>query len=447
MKTTETRSDRRFPPLPRGLRVAVGVALALGAAACTTPQKRVEQGMQLEQRGRPAEAAERYIAALRRDPSLADARTRLQEAGDRAVADWLAEAASADAGAAADAFLRADALRRDASSVGVQLAAPADYDRRRRAALDRAIDQAIAESERSAAGGDFSGSVRWLERARERWQPSPEQRAELDDARFEATLSWAEGEMRGGRFRAAYERAEQAALVYGRDSQRAARARELQTVALERGTVRAAVLPVGATANARRDVHEDFLPELNDALEERYWLRPPLFVDVLDPQRVAREARRQGYTRQTPTTREVAILGGGLGVELVAVAELDSVRRAESDVRTERRAARTREGADTAYTVRQGRQEVWGRVTYALVDVASRRVIDQGSTSASASARFRRGVYAGDYRTLNLTREQRDLFDSRAGDDAERQLVRELAAALSERLGREVYDVLLRHVD
>ena len=37
--------------------------------------------MKLEERGRPADAARRYVDALRRDPSLADARARLEESG------------------------------------------------------------------------------------------------------------------------------------------------------------------------------------------------------------------------------------------------------------------------------------------------------------------------------------------------------------------------------
>ena len=48
------------------------------AAGCMSANKRLEQGMKLEERGRPADAARRYIDALRRDPSLADARARLE---------------------------------------------------------------------------------------------------------------------------------------------------------------------------------------------------------------------------------------------------------------------------------------------------------------------------------------------------------------------------------
>ncbi|HEX5727533.1 MAG TPA: hypothetical protein VFX98_18820, partial [Longimicrobiaceae bacterium] len=72
------------------------LALAL-AAGCVTAAERFEQGVELEERGRPADAAERYIDALRKDPSLADARRRLQDAGDRAAADYLERAGAADA--------------------------------------------------------------------------------------------------------------------------------------------------------------------------------------------------------------------------------------------------------------------------------------------------------------------------------------------------------------
>src|SRR5215213_9953121 len=235
---------RRAPAARAAL---VGIAIALGAAACASAGKRYEQGMELEQRGRPADAAGRYIDALKRDPSLADARARLQETGDRAVAEYLGEAQGHETagrpGDAAEAILRADALRRDASAVGVTLAAPADYAARRRAALDRAIDAARREGEAASERGEFQEAMRMLDRAQSRWQPSPAQRGELDEARFATYLAWAGAEADAGRFRAAFQRAEQAATVFGGGSPAAERARALQEDVLRRGTLRVAILP------------------------------------------------------------------------------------------------------------------------------------------------------------------------------------------------------------
>src|SRR5829696_2586814 len=132
--------------LRRAAVVAALLPLAM-AAGCMSAGKRLEQGIKLEERGRPADAARRYVDALRRDPNLADARARLQESGRLAVEQCLAESgAHSSAGNpsdAAEALLQLDALRRDVASVGVELAVPADYAQHRRAVLDAAIEGSI----------------------------------------------------------------------------------------------------------------------------------------------------------------------------------------------------------------------------------------------------------------------------------------------------------------
>src|SRR5438874_4362552 len=100
-------------------------------AACASASKRYEQGQKLEREGRAADAAQRYLQALKKDRTLESARVGLRDAGARAVADYVRQAASEDsagnADGAADAFVSADALRRDASAVAVEIPAPDDY--------------------------------------------------------------------------------------------------------------------------------------------------------------------------------------------------------------------------------------------------------------------------------------------------------------------------------
>ena len=60
----------------------LGFALVVAGSACTSATKRLEQGQQLEQQGRRTDAARRYIDALRKDPSLTEARQRLFETGN-----------------------------------------------------------------------------------------------------------------------------------------------------------------------------------------------------------------------------------------------------------------------------------------------------------------------------------------------------------------------------
>ncbi|HEX8213700.1 MAG TPA: hypothetical protein VF584_26275 [Longimicrobium sp.] len=419
------------------------------ATACASAEKRMNQGMALEQRGRPADAAERYIDALNKDPSLTTARARLQETGDRAVQEAIAESAAlAAAGRAADAantLLRLDALGRDASAVGVRLALPADYAQRRRATFDRAIDDAIAYAERAEGSGGFDEAVSRLERA-SRWEPGVGQRTGLDRARFGAQLGWAEAGMRAGQYRAAHERARAAAALFGRESPEARRALALQEEALRRGTLRVAILPVGSEPGARARLPDDLVPALNDALELNHWTRAPLFVQVLDPRTVRGAARRHGYARQAASLRDAVELGRSVGAELVVRAAIDSVVVTESGLRESRRPARTAAGADTAYTVREGRRAMRVRVTYTVVRVNDYRESPEERVWASADTDFREAVYRGNPRELTLASRERDLFDERRAGRAGRALIDELTRDLGPRMEREVFERLVRDV-
>ncbi|HEY0154698.1 MAG TPA: hypothetical protein VGB92_21975 [Longimicrobium sp.] len=424
-------------------------ALVLVLAACASAEKRMNQGMALEQRGRPADAAERYIDALKKDPSLTTARARLQETGDRAVQEAISESAALAAGGrpaeAANTLLRLDELGRDAAAVGVRLTMPADYAQRRRATFDRAIDDAIAYAERAEGSGGFDEAVSRLERAG-RWEPGPGQRAGLDRARFEAQLGWAEAGLRAGQYRDAHERARAAAALFGRESPEASRALALQEEALRRGTLRVAILPVGSEPGARAKLPDDLVPALNDALELNHWTRAPLFVQVLDPRTVRGAARRHGYARQAATLRDAVELGRAVGAELVVRAAIDSVVVTESGVRETRRTARTSAGADTAYTVREGRRAMRVRVTYTVVRVNDYRESSEERVWASADTDFREAVYRGNPRELTLASRERDLFDERRAGRAGRALIDELTRDLGPRMEREVFDRLLRDV-
>ncbi|HEX5724572.1 MAG TPA: hypothetical protein VFX98_03855, partial [Longimicrobiaceae bacterium] len=299
----------------------------------------------------------------------------------------------------------------------------------------------------AAPGRDWSTALSRLERATDRWQPSAEQRLELGRARFDVQLEWAGYELEEGRFRSAYRRAESALGILGRGSPEAGRALDVQEEALRRGTVRVAALPVISTEAVRPRLPAGLLDELNDELALTRWAREPLFVEIVDPQATAREFRREGLHRRGVSTRDAALLGQRLGAGIVVVAEVDTVRADTAERRATRRPARTRAGVDTAYTVEEGRRELWVNVNLAVVEVDTRRVLETDRVSGQASRRFRRGGFAGDWRTLSLSREERDLFDEDAAEDDEHELVRELVVGLSDRLARAVYDRALRYVD
>ncbi len=436
---------RRAPTHLSRTRLRLGAALLAAlavAAACASAGKRLEQGVQLEQQGRPADAAERYIQALKKDRTLVEARARLQQTGDQAMGDFLREAdAQEQAGRyadAADALGRLDALRADAASVGVQLAVTADYPTRRRATFDRASDQAVAMASSAMSARNYPEAVRWLDRASRQWEPGAAVRGRLDRVRYDALFGWAQSEMSAGRYRSAFERAgAAAALGLGIDGA----AESLQREALRRGTVRVAVFPVGTVPSTRNRLPDQVLPALNRSLSADFWRRPPQWIDVLD------ESDRGGSGRGAIEPSEGARLGQRIGARLVVVMALDSVRQTEGEVVAQRRTARTRSGADTAYTVREGRLDTWARVTWRVVDASGwGSVIDQGSATARSGAQFRKAEYKGDWRTLELPMSDRVLFDE--GDRGySRETVRELVSGLADEIGRDVFNAVLRRID
>lgn len=433
--------------LRRAAAILAILPLAL-AAGCMSAGKRYNQGLTLEARGRPADAARRYIDALRRDPNLTDARARLQESGALAVDQHLAEArAASDAGDPADAaegLLQLDVLRRDAAAVGTELAVPADYAQFRRDVLDRAIDDALEGSAALAESGRFSDALGRLERV-PRWQPSASQRRMADEARLETYSTWMGAEGAAGRHRAAFQVGERAVSSLGRNFPGIERIVEAQQFAIDEGTLRVAVLPIQVARGVGRQLPASFLRDVENDLEGGPWRNPPAFVEVLDPREVRREARAYdlGDLRYTS---EAVRLGRSMGADLVVTVEIDSVGFTESDTRTERRAVRTRTGADTAFTVRSGRRQAWAQVRYVLIDVDGSRMITREEMVPDASRSFREGVYPGDWRQLLLSDEDRRLFNADERDDVRGDLMREMGRDFIDELSRAVYDRVLREV-
>lgn len=410
--------------------------------------KRYEQGLTLESRGRPAEAARRYIDALRRDPALADARARLQESGALAVDQQLAEArAASDAGAnddAAEGLLRLDDLRRDAAAVGTELAVPADYAEYRRDVLDRAIGDALDRGASLAESGRWTDALGRLERVR-RWQPSAEQRRAADEARLDTYSAWMGAEGAAGRHRAAFEVGARALSTLGRDFPGMERIVEAQQFAIDEGTLRVAVLPIRVGRTAARQLPTTWLRDVENDLEGGPWRSPPAFVEVIDPGEVRREARRYGREELGYNT-EAARLGRSVGADFVVTVEIDSLGFTDSDARDERRAVRTRDGADTAYTVRTGRRRAWAQVHYVLIDVESGRMVTRDQLVPDAARSFREGVYAGDWRQLMLSDDDLRLFNPGQRDDVRTALVTELGRDLTSDLSRTIYDRVLQQV-
>jgi hypothetical protein len=427
----------------RNLSVAFGIALSV--AACASANKRYEQGQELQQQGRPAEAAERYIQALKKDSRLDSARAGLRSAGGAAIDMWMRTAAdpATQAPAAADAFLAVDDLQRRALEVGIFLPGPSGYDQSKRAAFDRAIARAVADAPLLINANQHSDALQRLQRAATAYQPTPAQVSSLGGSGANVMLAWARADTAQGHFRAAHGRLDRMAEVTGASTQQVDQARALQAAALARGTRRVAVVSPWATVAARRELPDEALFALSDALLENPWLTPPPFIEVIPPDLVQREARRLGLMRRTMSTAEATGLGRIVGADYVVVAEIDSVRRDETDVRVTRRPARTTRGVDTAYFVEEGRARLYTRATFVVIDRNGQRTSDYQPVSATTTSSFMRVRYPGDYRTLDLRQAERDLFERAR---AEGDLTGSFVGAMSPRLAEGVFTEVSRRI-
>jgi hypothetical protein len=429
-------------------RLSIAISIALSLAACTSATKRYKQGEELQREGRPADAADRFIQALKKDGRLDSARAGLRSAGAAAIAADLRAAADPIAAAdnVADAFVAIDDLRRRALEVGVDLAVPPDYAARRRTALDNAIENDVVDAHRLVFRQQFDDALRLLEHASSMYQPSSVQNDALAVGRADAILGWARADTVQGHFRSAFDRAGGIAAIVGVNGPHADEARALQTAALARGTRRVVIVPMSAMARATRELPNDALAALGDAMLDNPWLTPPRFVSLVPPAEVERDLRRLDLSRRTLSTGEAARLGQELGADYVVVAEIDSVHRDQVDVRTTRRAVRTTRGADTAYVVEEGRMRLYARATFVLIDRDAQRWAEHQSVAVTAMADFTRARYAGDARTLDLRQADRDLLERGPDDHAERELVRSLVSTLSPRFAEAVFDELLRRI-
>jgi tetratricopeptide (TPR) repeat protein len=427
----------------RQLTLALGIALTL--TACASANKRYEQGQQLQREGRPAEAAERYIQALKKDSRLDSARAGLRAAGGAAIDLYMRTAAdpATQAPAAADAFLAVDDLQRRALEVGIFLPEPSGYAVNKRAAFDRAIARAVSDAPLLMAQGQHSEALGRLQRAATAYQPNATQVESMGGVGAEVMLAWARTDTAAGRFRAAYERVEPMPNLTGASARHVDEARALQTAALARGTRRIAVVPAWATVAARVELPEDALLALGDAFLDDPWRVPPRFVAIFPADQVEREVRRMGMSRRTITSAEAARVARNLGADYVVVTEIDSVRRDDSGVRQTRRPARTRGGIDTAYVIEEGSARLYARATFVVIDRDGQRLSEYQTVSSSASSPFTRVRYAGDWRSLDLRQSERELFER---SRTEGGLARAFAGEMSPRLAEAVYAEVARRI-
>lgn len=427
------------------------LALLILLSGCASAQDRLEQGIELQVRGQHFQAAYRYIDALDKDPSLGEARQRLLEVSDSAVALALRSAASLERQGehvtAAEWFEDVDALFRAARNVRVTIPLPDDYQELRRGAFDRAVESLIEQAEELRLRGDFAGARQRLVRARGQFEPSEEQRHRSRDAEVDLLIAWANAELEAGRYRAAFARAEEALqLEAPPDPRIVVAAEDIQARALELGTVVAAVLPVSSTPQVLETVGPEFAIQLADDLELDFWRQPPPFVAIADPLVVRREVRFVQRADRPLSSYEVADVLGRVGAEIGVLIEFAQVQVIETDVRTTARDTRTREGVAATYNVLEGNLVYDASLEVIVVDPRGRE-LRSSTFKVQENGRFDRGVYpAGNWRDLDLSRNELRLFDPDVRAEQHAAVARELLAALVPAVADQVFGAVLRQV-
>jgi tetratricopeptide (TPR) repeat protein len=436
---------------PRPFVAIVSLFLLAALVGCASVEKRYKKGQELEEKGRLEEAAQRYISVLAKDPNREDARQRLADVGARVIDDYLAQARADGADGlyenAVAAIMRIDGLRGRTGQVGVTLAVPDDYPDFRRDMIDAAAEALFRQGEDLENAGDWAEASRRYDKLRS-YPLTSDQAFRVDESRARVLLRWAERDMQLGSFRAAYGRAQSAMDLFGADSETGTRGRAIQTAALNAGTKTVAVLPFwadpGAGARTPRGIEND----LYDSLLYERMDHPPLFVGPVDRGAVHREMSRLRVRSGDIPARTAVTVGRALNADFVVVGWLASYGQEEGAPEEIARKAPLRRDRSTsvAYTEKRYAVRLTGDVTYRLVETATGRAVEEETVGAQASATFRRAYFDGDYTTLDLTRDERALFNKEEWLKAEEELQASLVDKLAERIAPGIFERVLRYV-
>ncbi len=440
---------RRGKPNPGRKRVSrlVSILLAVIVCGCASATKRFEQGTELESEGRYAEAAERYIQALRKDPGLLQARERLIAVSPLLMNQYIEDGERFRALGSyikgANRYVWIDALVRDAGAVGVPLELPQGYRASQRRAYDDAIGVLMSSGKESESRRRWQQALNTYEQI-DTYAPTAAQRRQSAEARVRTALAWGEADFAAGHYRAAAARAELALdLLGGATHPAAGRAESLRQEAITQGTIHVAVAPVTRPKTTAHALPPDFTSALNDELELHHWSQPPLFVAVLDPLVVRRELRFQGLGRRPLSPRGAVRVGRNLGADYVVTSQVEKFVAVEENVTFDNRRAQTRANQDTTYVVAKGRMDYELTVAFSVIDVRSGRKSRGGACVVGASHKFERGEYDGDPDDLRLSSSERRLFDLHWQNDAAEEASNALLDQMTDALAKRVFDELL----
>ena len=435
----------------RSVLAVLTLALVFALIHCASVEKRYRKGQEMESKGRLEEAAQRYIRVLTKDPSMQDARVRLENVGAQLIDTYLEQAQAYEStGAyesAVSALNRIDNLRRRTSQVGVALSVPDGYEDYRQEMLDAAVASLFDKGKSSEQAGNWAEALRNYERLRA-YRLSSAQAQRADEARAGVHVKWAEQDMAQAFFRAAYGRAQKAIDILGPDSEIGRRALGLQKAALEAGTRTVAVLPFWASARAEDEAPRGMESDLYDTLLYDYMATPVLFVGPIDPGAIHRELSRLRIRSGEITLQTATMVGMTLNADFVVIGWIESYLFEEGvPEEIERQAPLRRDRSSHAtYTERRYTVELTGEVIYQIVDPSASRIIDEETVIAKVSSQFRRAYFDGDYTILDLSRDERMLFNKEEWLRAEDELEAIMYKQFAENIAASIYQRVLRFV-
>ena len=310
----------------RGLLSVVAAAAVVG---CVSTQERFDKGLELEQQGRYAEAADAYIRVLEKEPEWEDTRARLQIVGARAIDEYMADASAAaqasDFERAVELVARVDGLRARARGVRVTLSVPEDFADFRARMRRRALGSLTRQGERHAEAGRWAEALDAYSRALN-YTNSGQKRAELNEARGRVNLGWAEYEISQGHFRDAIARTDDLIALLGPRHPLSDQAMYLQREAIAAATQFVAFVPIGLTREARRAAPRGLNRDLTYALMADHWSEPPLFIAAIDPAAVQHEVAERGLDGEVVGRAAAARIGRALEADFVVAGGLSRLR-------------------------------------------------------------------------------------------------------------------------
>lgn len=410
------------------------------AVGCVSTEDRLNRAGDARDRGDFAAAANEFLRVLSDERDNAEARSGLERTGPQAVASLWAEAQRDDA---AGSYLSAlsglsslENMITKAAGFGITLSSPGDIAGFQSRLQTSAIDQSITEAKALMSAGQPDRAASEMVALQSRFDLGA-RLPEVAKIQAEAELASAAGLMRSGKPRAAWERAGMAIATLGSvPSPVRQNAEALREEALREGTRHLAIVPFWRTETFSQMASELLRSDLNYAIENAEEPPLPLWIEQVDAEVMERLLRRDRADRKILLRQELRSLGRELGVDVIVAGELIRLDQAEEVISERRVPIRTtgRSGVDTVFVQQEMRMAIGLRAAYRVIDVNTGAIMEEGEVPAAGVSEFRRGVYAGDWRTLDLSGNQLRLFNLEQVYEgiveAERGLARTLATEI-----------------